>query len=74
LGNRLKNVLQIIFANFDFINKIIDDQIKENNNKENLYIIKIENYVSPNPKDNLEEIFICLNQLIVLQINKKSIV
>ena len=71
LGNRFKNVLQIILDNFDFINKIIDDQIKENNNKENLYIIKIENYVSPNPKDNLEEIFNHLNQLIVLQINKK---
>ena len=71
LGNRFKNVLQIILANFDFINKIIDDRIKENNNEENLYKIKIENYVSPNPKDNLEEIFNHLNQLIVLQINKK---
>ena len=72
LRDSFKNFIQVILVNFDFICKIVAENKNENIDKENLNLIKIDNYINPNPKDNLEEIFTYLSQIIILQNNKKK--
>ena len=67
LRDSFKNFIQVILTNIDFIYKIVDENKNENNDEQNSYVLKIDNYITPNPKDNLEEIYTYLSQLLIKQ-------
>ena len=71
IGNNFLNLIKVINANFEKIVKMANEAV----NKEKDFIIEMEDYATPNPKDNLEDFILPMNQLINKQrINEKKII
>ena len=77
LGNNFLDIINLINTNFEKIVTICSEKVADIKDKksENIYLIKIDNYIVPNSKDNIEEIFHQINQLITIEkANKCQIV